>query len=466
MAVVEVGGKYRTIDDRTLGNILGEALKGSAGDLHVGAVYALIIAHILRRSGEIHTLAFFVGPLVVSLIPQVVVLAVLLAVEVAAPNGEAQAGVAGAVQQTVQILAPSPLAALYAVVNDLMGVQVRFGMGLVDAFQIIHICLHIGIGISVARQIPVVQENGVGNPTVLCVPNPVAVGGIKVVLIGDVALIRNGIVPLDVAALVPHPLEHLFKQGHIGSIDAFFLVDEVAVEAVVVHNVDKLLGIGEVALFILVQPLFGVLGGSGNEVLAQGLDAVLMGGVDGGNGGQGHSAVFLVVGPSDNASRGTSASADKVGILPELIGIEREVVIGVVAVPGGVGHVGGAVVAGRNSVQGDAFIQIGIGLGRRKLLVALLQGHIGFQFIRIVVRCRVIIQDVHKPEAVGPGFIGCAALGLCLGSLILLRLCGKDCGGGKCRRGKRQRQEQGNCPFSIFPLHKVPPSRMFLRRFD
>ena len=76
-------------------------------------------------------------------------------------------------------------------------------------------------------------------------------------------------------------LEHFPEEGYIRAVNGGLLVDEIAVKAVVLGQLHQLLGVRELAVFILVQPLLRVLGVSGDEVLGQGDDAVFVGGVGG-----------------------------------------------------------------------------------------------------------------------------------------------------------------------------------------
>ena len=192
VAVVEVGGKRGTVDDRFLRDITGEPLKFGVGYPYVGTVYAGIIPGVLRRAGKVHPLTLFRGPLVLGFVAVIVFPVILFPVEVAAPDGKAQDGIARVIQQAVQILGISPLAALYAVEDHFLGIQPQAG-GMIGG------ALHIG-GV-----VPVVQENGIGHTAVRFIPDPVAVGGIEIILIGNPAAVQNGIVPLDIASLVAHP---------------------------------------------------------------------------------------------------------------------------------------------------------------------------------------------------------------------------------------------------------------------
>src|SRR5699024_2239765 len=120
------------------------------------------------RSGEIHTLALFILPLISCLIALIAVSTVLLTIEMAAPDSKAQNGVASFIPQAIQVLAPSPLAAFYTIVHNLMGIQTQ-------ADCMICRTLHV------SRAIPVVEENGVCHTAVGLVPDPVAVGGVEIV---------------------------------------------------------------------------------------------------------------------------------------------------------------------------------------------------------------------------------------------------------------------------------------------
>ena len=70
----------------------------------------------------------------------------------------------------------------------------------------------------------------------------------------------DGIVPLNVNALLPHVLEHFPEEGYIRAVNGGLLVDEIAVKAVVLGQLHQLFGVRELTVFILVQPLLGVLG--------------------------------------------------------------------------------------------------------------------------------------------------------------------------------------------------------------
>ena len=192
VAVVEVGGKYRTVDDGFLRNIAGEAFKCGIGYPYVGTVHAGVIPGVLRRAGEVHSLALFGGPLVLGFVAIIVCSVILFPIEVAAPNGKAQDGIARVVQQAVQILGISPLAALYAVEDHFLGIQAQTD-------RVVCRTLHPG-GV-----VPIVQEDGIGDAAIRFIPDPVAVSGIEYILIRNSAAVHNGIVPLDVTALVAHP---------------------------------------------------------------------------------------------------------------------------------------------------------------------------------------------------------------------------------------------------------------------
>ena len=372
MAVIEIGIEGGSINDGTFCDIAGESLECGIRYFHVRTVYTAVVIDIFGRSGEIHTLALFILPLISCLIALVAVSAVLLTIEMAAPDGKAQNGVAGFIPQAIQVLAPSPLAAFYTIVHNLMGVQTQTD-------GVICRTLHA------ARIVPVVEENGVCHTAVGLVPDPVTVGGVEIVLVGNIAGICNGIIPLDVASLIAHPLQHLTEQRHIRGINSLFLIDKVAVETIIIHDINQLLCIGEIAVFILVQPFFRVQGCSGNKIFAQCHNAVFVCSVDCCNGGNGRCTVFLINTSHINTGCRTSAGTNQIGILPELVSIVGKVIIRLVAVPGCFRYIRGTIVAGRNNIQLRICGQIGIGLRGCKRLIALLQRHACSQFFGIIV---------------------------------------------------------------------------------
>ena len=406
MAVIEIGVEGGSINDGTLCDIAGESLECGVCHFHIRTVYTAVVTHIFGRSGKIHTLALFILPLISCLIALVAVSAVLLTIEMAAPDGKAQYGVSGFIQQTIQVLAPSPLAAFHAIVHNLMGIQTQTD-------RMIRGALHV------ARIVPVVEENGICYTAIGLVPDPVAVSRVEHILIGNIAAIGNGIIPLDIASLIAHPLQHLTEQRHIRGINSLFLIDKVAVETIIIHDINQLLCIGEIAVFILVQPFFRVQGCSGNKIFTQCHNAVFVCSVDCCNGGNGRCTVFLINTSHINTGCRTSAGTNQVSILPELVSIVGKVIIRLVAVPGCFRYIRGTIVAGRNNIQLRICGQIGIGLCGCKRLIALLQRHTRSQFFRIIVGCRIKIQNIHKPITMFPWFIRTAALCFCLRTVFI-----------------------------------------------
>ena len=406
VAVVEVGGEDSAVDDGLLDHILGEALEVDDTGVHVLTVH---LAHgvgtgIFRSGGEVHALALFHAPLILGLVAVVVGAVVLVLIPVRTPDGEGGVGLSVLVHAVVagfDVGAELPLATLDAHEDGVIGIKTQ--------------CFGVGLGIAQSGgAVPVVQEDGVGNVAVLLVPEPAVVIVVELVLIGDGAAVANGIVPLDVQALLNHPLDHVPEQGDIAGGDVLLLVDEVAVEAIELGDLDQLLGIGEVAVLILIQPLLGVLGNTGSEVLGQGQNAVLMGGVGGGRDGDGDGAVLkgadvLLHGGVDVLG-GTAACTNVVGVLPELEHIEAKIVIGQCAVPGAVAGVSVAVVGGGDGIQLRLVTQTGIGLGGGIGADALLEGNLSHKLFGIIVRPGGPVQDVHKTVAVCPRLINGAGV--------------------------------------------------------
>ena len=286
VAVVEVGGKGGAVDHGFLHNVLGEALE--VDGVVVRDVIPLhsaggVFSGIFGGGGVVNPLPFLGFPLVSHFVAAIG-LVELLMVPVRTPNGEGGVGLAILVYSVVagfDVGAKLPLAAFHAHKYHFIGIQAQVDGMLFGVFQ-------SGAGI------PVVQEDGVGNMPLGLVPDPAAVVAVECVLVGNAAAFGGGVVPLDVNALFPHILEHFPEQRYIRGIDGGFLVDEVAVKTIVFGQIHQLLGIGEAAVLSLVQPLLGVLRRSGDEVLCQGDDTVLVSGVGGGSHGDGDDAILFV----------------------------------------------------------------------------------------------------------------------------------------------------------------------------
>ena len=472
MAVVEVRVEHGAIDCRPLRHIPGQALPHNLtihADLHVGAVDVVerVIYGALLGAGVPHTLPLFGDPLIPIGIAEVVHLAVSFMDKVAAPEGQAHLRVAVVIQDPVQIfdsclrlalanvgigraavhgaaLEPA-VAALHAQEQGFKGIQtqrLRQLHGLVDHFPVP----------------PVVQPHGIGHTALGIVHEPIPVPVIQHVPIANHAVHRavrlggDGIIPLNVNALAAQVLDHLLEQGDERRIEGALLVDEVAVKAVISGNLHHLLGIGELAVFILVQPLFGVLGVSGDEVLGNGLDTVFVSGVDEGGDGDADDAILiplLLLGcHSVEARGGPAAGADVIGVLPELEQVVREIIVVLAAVPGGLCRVSGTVVAHGHVINLGLRLQVRVGLGGGEGLVALLQRNPRPELLSIVVGLRRPIQHIYQAVAVLPGLVrvagltlGCFCLGLCSG-----------CGDAQCRTQRHQhhsRQHKGQQTFDV-----------------
>ena len=400
----EVGSEDSAVDDGLLNNVLGEALEVDGACADIVTVHAAdrVSTCVLSGRGEVHTLTLFHIPLILSLVTVVVGTVKLVLIPVGAPDGEGSVGLAVLIYAVVtglDIGAKLPLTAFDTHEDDLVGVQTQ--------------SLSVSLGVlQRGGAIPVVQEDGVGDAAVLGVPDPAVVVVVELILVGDGAGIANGVIPLDVCALLAHPLQHIPEQGDISGGDVFFLVDEVAVEAVVVHDVDELLGIGIVAVLILVQPLLRDLRNTGSEVLSQGQNTVLMSGIGCGSLGNGNGAVLEraeeELGLFVNLLGGTAAGTGHIGVLPELIQVVAEIVVCHACVPGTVAGVGVTVVGRGDGVQTGLVDQAGVCLGCCVSVDTVLQGNLSDQFFGIVVSCGIPMQDVNEPVAVGPGFVGFA----------------------------------------------------------
>ena len=314
-------------------------------------------------------------------------------VPVGAPDGKAGIGLAILVYRVVpglNVSAKLPLAALNAHVDHFVRVQIQFlgqGLGVLQG--------------SVA--VPVVQEDGVGHTTVGLIPDPAGVAAVEGVLVRYTTAFGDGIVPLNVNALLPHVLQHFPEEGYIRAVNGGLLVDEIAVKSVVLGQLHQLFGVRELTVFILVQPLLGILGRSGDEVLGQGDDAVFVGGVGGSRHGDGDDAILLFGRADGDVLGGPSAGTHHVSILPELKEIVRKLVIGHARIPGGFVDVRRTIVARGDHVQLRIVAQVRIGLGGGEGSVALLQGDTGHQLLRVGVRRRVKVQNVYKAIAMAPG---------------------------------------------------------------
>ena len=426
MAVVEIGSKDGTVDHGLLHDVAGEALEvqlglqlaqilGSilVGDAHIAAIQALslIVANQLGGAGEVHTLTLFRFPLVLNLITVVIGLVVLLAVEIGAPDCQGGVGLAVFLHQVAgitvvavhnvpevfQVNAVAPLAAFHTHENSLIGIQAQaFSMGgrILD-----------GIG-----TIPVVQEDGVGNTAKLRILHEVGVYTVENVLVRDGAGVGHGVIPLNVGTTIHHVLHEFLHQRNVFLRNSFLLVDEVAIKAVVVHDFQQLVRVGEATVLGLLQHLIGILRCARGEILRNGQNAVLVGGVGGSRHGNGDGAVFLVLGTGSDARSGTAAGAGVVGILPELEHIVGEFIVAHVGVPGRLIDVGGTVVGGGDCVELRLVRQVGIGLSGGIGFVALLQGNAGNQLLSVGISRGIPVQDIHKAVAMAPRLIGGAGL--------------------------------------------------------
>ena len=461
VAGVEVGGEDGAADDRLLDDVAGDALEVGLGaqlglvgrgvligeaQVLAADVGSLVVQHVLGGRGEVHTLALVGLPLEGDLVAVVVGLVVLLAVEVGAPDGEGGVGLAVLLHQVAceavvvihdvpegfQVDAEAPLAAFQTHVDGLIGIQAQglgVGSGVLD-----------GIG-----AVPVVQEDGVGHLAVAVggVVDEIGVGGVEDILIGDGACVGQGVVPLDVGTLVHHILHDFLHGGNILDRDGFLLVDEVAVEAVILHDLDELVGVGVVAVLILLQPLLGVLRIAGQEILGNGQDAVAMGGVGGGSHGDGDGAVLLVRGAAGDVLGGTAAGAGHVGVLPELEQVVAELIVGHTGVPGSLVDIGGTIVGRGDGVQLGPVGQVRVGLGGGVGVDALGQGDLGHELIGVGIGRGIPVQNVDEPVAVAPGLVQGAGLA---GGSALIRA---DRGDGGHGQDHHQSQNEGQ---SLHPM--------------
>ncbi len=481
VAGVEVGGEDGAGNDGLLNDVTGDALEVGLGAQSVGIaqnqsavlgggdlsilvgeaqigtadVAGVVVQDVLSRRGEVHTLTLVSFPLIFDLVAVVVGLVVLLTVEVGAPDSQRGVGLAVLLHQVAgvgimvvhdvpegfQIDAEAPLAAFQTHVNGLVGIQAQrlsVGCGVLEG-----VCI-----------VPVVQEDGVGHPAVIVVGvvNEVGVDGVEDVLIGNGTSVGDGVIPLDVGTTVHHVLHDFLQQGDILLGDGLLLVDEVAVEAVVLHDLQQLVSIGEGAVLGLLQPLLSVLGRAGQEVLSDGQDAVLVGGVGSGSHGDGDGAVLLVGSATLDVRSGTAAGAGHIGVLPELEQVVAELIVSHTGVPGSLVDVGGTIVGRGDGVQLCLITQLRIGLGGGIGIDALLQGNLCNQLIGVGIGLGIPVQDVNEPVAVAPGFVGGAGLasssGLSLGGADK----GKGCGG----QHHDQSQDQAQ---SLHPMlfHNILP---------
>ena len=470
MAGVEIGGEDGAADDGLLDDVAGDALEVGlgaqlglvGGGILVGEaqilaadVGGIVVTGILSGRGEVHTLTLVGLPLVLDLVAVVVSLVVLLTIEIGAPDGEGGVGLAVLLHQIagvtvvvvhdipeiLQVDAEAPLAAFEAHVDGLIGIETQ-GLGVLCG-------LLDGIG-----RIPVVQEDGVGHLAVAVggVVDEVGVGGVEDVLIGDGAGVGQGVIPLDVGTAVAHVLHDFLHQGDVLLGDGFFLVDEVAVEAVVLHDLDELVGVGEVAVLILLQPLLSILRITGQEVLGDGQNAVLVGGVGGGGHGDGDGAVLLVACTALDVGGGTAAGAGHVGVLPELEQVVAELIVGHTGVPGSLVDVGGTVVGRGDGVQLGPVGQLGVGLGGRVGVDAGLQGDLCDQLVGVGIGGGVPVQHIDKSIAVAPGFVG--QTGTAGGGFLSFRCTDKGHGRNRQHHDQSQNERQ-----SLHPLlfHNFPP---------
>ena len=153
------------------------------------------------------------------------------------------------------------------------------------------------------------------------VSHPELVGLVDAVAVADTAGLNHGVVPGDqhVGTLGVHVVDHLVQPGcHFGGAAVGLLVEEVAVEAIVVHDFDHLVGNGEGAVGGLLAEVTDLLhiAGAGAPGEAQGGDhgnAVGMGSVDELTGGH-NNETLLGAGPVDEG----------VHILPVVEGVAQE----------------------------------------------------------------------------------------------------------------------------------------------
>ena len=317
----------------------------------------------------------------------------LLVVPVGAPDGKAGVGLSifiHGIIPSLNIGVKPPSTAFNTHEYHFIGIQTQlFG-------------IRLGI-LQSGVPIPVVQENGVRYPAIGLIPNPARIAIVKRILIRDTAVVYNRIVPLNVNAFITHILQHFPEQRDVRTVNFLLLVNKITVKAIVLGQLHQLLGVGELTVLILVQPLLGVLGPSGDKVLGQGDDAVFVSGVGGSSHGDGDDAILLFGRADGDVLGGPSAGAHHVSILPELKEVVRKLVIGHTRIPGGFVDVRRTIVARGDHVQLRIVAQVFVGLGGGKGSVALLQGDTGHQLLRVGVRRRVKVQNVYKAIAMAPG---------------------------------------------------------------
>ena len=129
----------------------------------------------------------------------------LFVVPVGAPDRKTGIGLAISVHSMVRRLdvsAKPPLASLNPHIDNFIGIQAQALSMRLGMFQR-------------ATAVPVIQEDGVGNPSLGLMIDPPRVVTVEFVLIGNTAAFSGRVIPLNVNALIPHILEHFPKERHI-----------------------------------------------------------------------------------------------------------------------------------------------------------------------------------------------------------------------------------------------------------
>ena len=242
-------------------------------------------------------------------------------VEVLAGGGQAQGGV-GAVQGQGQaghaVLIHQQIIPEIHIHTVFLHVQAGKSVKLAPADG-----LHGADGGVYLALIPViVHEELVDGPgAVLRIGEELLVSVVDGVLVGYAAGGQHGVVPADehIRALLVHVAHHFINQGTFGGGAAIgLLVEEIAVEAIVVHDFNELVRHGEGAILRLLDELlhFFYVAGTGTPGEAQGGHhghAVGVGGVGELTGGAGDQALFRA-GPVHEG----------IGILPVVEGVAQE----------------------------------------------------------------------------------------------------------------------------------------------
>ena len=410
---VEIGVELGAVDDGTLGDKVSHAdPSGSVCHLHIGTAVTSFqagIRGIFLHAGEEHSFALGHHPLeliplhgrcALSIVEGNLVHAALIPVT-GGEQGYAGAGVAGFIIQVCHIAgagvtaAELVLVALCAEEDALKGVNA-------DLLSICDSAVYRGFAPAI------VDEHRVVDLSVNVVLQPLGLRGVKAAV---------GVIPLGIQAGCGQLSHKGFEILHI----AFFLVQEVAVKAHILSDLDELVCNGELAVLVLFNQVSAGLAGTERRIE---IDT-----------GDGHHAVFMSsigisrVGDIHNAELKAASlpvagngiincfggigsccavpGREVVGILPEVEHMLAEFI--------GIHSAVEKAVAVVTLHQHDFCIgiQIRLGLGCFKCLIALLQRNLRSQELCIGIGFRTPVFDVLHPIArkawlrrrlvVGPG---------------------------------------------------------------